>query len=245
MSYTKNIRSDMMKFQKEMTLGEIVSTFPGSEKILKKYDIDYCCGGHRVVREVTSEQNIDVNDLLSKLEAAYEVVMKYGEEKVDWVHAPIDHLVEHILQAHHAFLHSNLGYISELTTKILRVHGEHHPELLEVFQTFHQLKMELEAHLIKEETVQYPAIKKYIETNNLGDLNKAVKVIDELENEHTFAGDCLKQLRKISGNYEVPADGCSTFLKTYEMLELLESNTFTHIHLENNILFGRLKELKQ
>lgn len=232
-----------MNFQKEMTLGEIVSKFPSSEKIFNEFKIDYCCGGHRLLSDVADSQNIQVNVLLNSINEAYENVMNRDKEKNNWLTAPINDLVEHILQAHHAFLHTNLGVISELTTKILRVHGEHHPELLEIFQTFHQLKMELEAHLIKEETIQYPAIRRYIESNNEKDLSKAVLVIAELEKEHTFAGDCLKSLRKISNDFEIPADVCSTFVKTYEMLELLESNTFTHIHLENNILFGRLKAL--
>ncbi len=105
------------------------------------------------------------------------------------------------------------------------------------------MKSELEVHLIKEETIQYPAIEKYLETLDINDLKSAVDVISELESEHTVAGDLLKNLRTITNNYQVPHDGCNTYRHAYLKLEELEKNTFTHIHLENNILFPRLKEL--
>ena len=54
---------------------------------------------------------------------------------------------------HHAYLGPSFQN-KELTTKILRVHGEGHPEL-QGPQTFPYGKMELEEHLVKEETYQY------------------------------------------------------------------------------------------
>ena len=61
----------------------------------------------------------------------------------------------------------------------------------------------------------------------------------ETENEHDSAGDILKELRKITHDYSVPKDGCSTYFKTFDKLQELEADLFQHIHLENNILFKR------
>jgi len=64
----------------------------------------------------------------------------------------------------------------------------------------------------------------------------------ETENEHDNAGDILKEMRRITGGFKAPDNGCSTFDKAYEKLEEIEKDLFKHIHLENNILFERLKK---
>ena len=66
-----------------------------------------------------------------------------------------------------------------------------------------------------------------------------------MQDEHTGAGNILKELRTITNDYDVPADGCNTYRITYAKLQEMESDLFQHIHLENNILFLRLYELKE
>jgi regulator of cell morphogenesis and NO signaling len=105
--------------------------------------------------------------------------------------------------------------------------------------------MELEAHLIEEETIQYPAIKEYLRSNSEADLDKAINIINQLQDEHTGAGNILKELREITNDYEVPANACTTYRLTYFKLQEMEADIFQHIHLESNILFPRLSELKK
>lgn len=67
--------------------------------------------------------------------------------------------------------------------------------------------------------------------------------IEELEKEHIAAGDILKELEKVTSDYLIPDDVCGTFEMTYAKLKEMESDLFQHIHLENNILFPRLRAL--
>jgi len=109
-----------------------------------------------------------------------------------------------------------------------------------VHKLFHTLKTELEQHLIKEEEILFPMIKRY-EAEPSDDLYKNMKeTTAETEEEHEAAGDILKELREITAEYTVPQDGCGTYRRTFEILEELEADLFQHIHLENNILFHRL-----
>ncbi len=235
----------MGAFHSSQKIGEIVTKFPKSADILKEYRIDFCCGGDRPLLTAIKEQGLNEAEVLDKINNLYEEIKNASSEDKNWVEAPFGELVDHIVNTHHAYLWAELPRLSELTTKILRVHGEHHPELSKVHKLFHSLKMELEAHLIKEETIQYPAIKEYEKSKTKEALDKAVKVNKELEDEHTGAGDILKELRKVTKDYSVPADGCNTYRLTYSKLEELENDTFQHIHLENNILFPRLMELAE
>ena len=233
----------MKSFQKNDTLGQIVVTFPKSVTILKENHIDYCCGGDRTIEEASKVEQFDVHQVLNAINQEYLTFQSINTTDIDWFNVPILELVNHILNTHHAYLYATLPRLSELTTTILRVHGHNHPELSKVHKLFHLLKMELEGHLIKEETVQYPAIHQFLETNDTTELQTAKNVIAELNEEHLGAGNILKELRKITHDFEVPEDGCSTYQKTYRLLAEMESDIFTHIHLENNILFHRIREI--
>ncbi|NSB15434.1 iron-sulfur cluster repair di-iron protein [Clostridium beijerinckii] len=236
----------MNTFNSNQKIGEIVTKFPNAADIFKEYKIDFCCGGDRPLITAINEQGVNEAEILEKINASYEKLQnKLYTNNKNWVEAPFDELVDHIVNVHHGYLYENLPKISELTTKILRVHGGNHPELSKVHKLFHTVKMELEAHLIEEETIQYPAIKEYLRSNSEVDLDKAINIINQLQDEHTGAGDILKELRKVTNDYKAPSDGCNTYKLTYAKLEEMESDIFQHIHLENNILFPRLSELKK
>lgn len=63
--------------------------------------------------------------------------------------------------------------------------------------------------------------------------------------EHETVGDLLQELRALSSNYTVPADGCISYQTLYRALEAFEKDLHQHIHLENNILFPRAIELEE
>lgn len=236
----------MNTFNSNQKIGEIVTKFPNAADIFKEYKIDFCCGGDRPLITAINEQGVNEAEILEKINASYEKLQNnlYTNNK-NWVEAPFDELVDHIVNVHHGYLYENLPKISELTTKILRVHGGNHPELSKVHKLFHTIKMELDAHLIEEETIQYPAIKEYLRSNSEVNLDKAINIINQLQDEHTGAGDILKELRRVTNDYKAPSDSCNTYKLTYAKLEEMESDIFQHIHLENNILFPRLLELKK
>lgn len=73
-------------------------------------------------------------------------------------------------------------------------------------------------------------------------LERSITTIQQLEDEHETAGGVLKELRHITNQYTVPADGCGTYVKMYDRMQELESDIFQHIHLENNILHPRLMQ---
>ena len=236
----------MNTFNSNQKIGEIVTRFPNAADIFKEYKIDFCCGGDRPLIAAIKESKVNEAELLERINSSYEKFRNNINLKDrNWMELPLDELVDHIVNVHHGYLYENLPKISELTTKILRVHGEHHPELSKVHKLFHTIKMTLDAHLIEEETIQYPAIKEYLRSNSEVDLNKAINIIEQLQDEHTGAGDILKELRTITNDYDVPADGCNTYRITYAKIQEMESDLFQHIHLENNILFLRLYELKK
>lgn len=232
-------------FSSNDKIGDIVARMPKASEVFKVFKIDFCCGGHRPLMEAINEGGLNEEEVLSKLQEAYEEVKDLKSENEDWTKASFMNLIDHVVNTHHAYLNEVLPKLSQLTKTIYRVHGPSHGELSNVYKLFHTLKMELEEHLIKEEEIVFPLIKEY--ETNLSDevLEKALKAIEELEGEHDAAGDLIKELRKITDDYTAPSDGCETYDLTYKLLENVESDLFQHIHLENNVMFPRLGALRK
>lgn len=221
-------------------VGDIVVNFPKASNLFKEYRIDFCCGGNRTLSEVLKQKGLDDGEVLNRLNRMYQDMVNLKESNLDFPSMGSSDLIEHIVNTHHVYLQKELPLLSEYVTKILRVHGASHGELAQLHRLFHTLKMELESHLIKEEEIIFPLIAEFEQTRSEETRNKAIKVIDELEKEHTGVGDILREMREITNQYTLPEGACRTYTLTFQKLEELESDLFQHIHLENNILFRRL-----
>ncbi|WP_378954337.1 iron-sulfur cluster repair di-iron protein [Pelosinus sp. sgz500959] len=230
------------KFSGIQAVGQIVAEFPQAAEIFKEHRIDFCCGGDKTLTAAVKELNLNENNILDKLNQAYATMENQHNDigEVDWREESLTHLVDHIINTHHLYLQREMPQISEYVTKILRVHGVAHSELRKVHKLFHLLKLELEQHLIKEEEILFPLIKQYEKMSTIQMLEKIRTVTNDIESEHELAGDIIKELRKITNQYALPADACASFRVAYQKLEEMESDLFQHIHLENNILHPRL-----
>ncbi|SDL06462.1 iron-sulfur cluster repair di-iron protein [Natronincola ferrireducens] len=224
-------------------VGDIVTNLPKAAGIFKSYGIDFCCGGDRRLLDVLKEQGLNEAKILESLNKAYEASQNVKNDKLDWQQAPYGQFIDYIIETHHLYLQNELPKLSQLATKILRVHGIDHGEMLsQVHKLLHSLKMELEQHLIKEEEVLFPLIRDYEKNPSQKLLDQIASVNRELEDEHDGAGDLLKKLRQVTNGYQTPAYGsCASFELTFKGLEALEWDIFQHVHLENNILFPRLE----
>lgn len=221
-------------------IGSIVTKFPQASNLFLEYRIDFCCGGDRPLEVAIKEQNLDENKILNLLNEKYEEFKVKNEKFTDWAKEEPSKLIDYVVNNHHSFLNKELPIISELVLKILKVHGESHEELFKIHKLFNTLRIELEEHLVKEEQLVFPMIKKYEKDRTESNREKLINLINELESEHTGAGDIIKELREVTNHYIVPEDVCRTFELTYKKLMDLEKDTFEHIHLENNILFQNI-----
>lgn len=232
----------MHTFTASQSIGEIVTALPKASDIFREYNIDFCCGGHRNLSEAVRAQALNEQEILEKLEEAC-METRNLTEGPDFGKMPPEALIDYIVSTHHAFLKRILPELGELTARLLRVHGPRHRNLFEVYKLFHGLKVELEQHLVKEEEILFPMLKQYGSTPSERILNDIGKVMAETEGEHETAGTVLKELRKVTGEYTVPEDGCETYRLTFHKLEELEADLFQHIHLENNILFKEVSSV--
>jgi regulator of cell morphogenesis and NO signaling len=107
------------------------------------------------------------------------------------------------------------------------------------------------AHFKKEEQVLFPRIAGLENManpagNHLADATELIaNEIEARRNDHEHEGARFRKIRILTHNYLPPADSCNTYRVTYAMLQDFEQDLHEQIHLENNILFARVKKYNQ
>lgn len=225
-----------MQISTKTTLGEIVSLYPNTAKVMNKYKIDYCCGGKDTLYKALKDLSLDTDTVVSELESQA-LLTKY-ENVTNWKNESLSKIIDYILDTHHKFMREALEEINYLMFKILKVHYNTNGEsLLVIHKLFGSLKTELEAHLVKEEENLFPLIKAYEKNKSTDIKNSIIKFILDTENEHDAAGDLFKALEAATNDFSPPKNACTSYVRTFELLDALEKDAFKHIHLENSVLF--------
>jgi regulator of cell morphogenesis and NO signaling len=217
---------------------DIVNELPKSSDVFKKNRIDFCCGGNIPLSEAVSQNGLNMETLLEELNVVFE---KYENTETDlevWTSSDSDTIIDHVISNYHRVSEEELKNLSPYVTKVSRVHGDNHPELLKVYELFYEFKNELTEHMAKEEAIVFPLIKKLAD-GTVDNRDEAIAMIVELEKEHDHAGEILREIRAVTADFTLPLDACGTYRLVYARLEALEGLTFMHVHLENNILFPR------
>ncbi|MDL4842163.1 iron-sulfur cluster repair di-iron protein [Aquibacillus rhizosphaerae] len=229
----------MVTFNSNHTAADIVKQFPKASDLFKKNRIDFCCGGDKPLGEVFETKSLSGEEILHELNESYGQWLENGNVEINWDAISDAELIDYILEKHHHYLNEELPALGQFVTKIYRVHGQQHPHLKELHEVYHQLKTDLESHLIEEEKFLFPLIKNYQEKPDLELLESIKKLNQDMEQEHIAAGDFLQKIHQLTNGFEPPEGACNSYRITYARLAELESNTFQHIHLENNILFKK------
>ncbi|MCC6445338.1 MAG: iron-sulfur cluster repair di-iron protein [Armatimonadetes bacterium] len=226
---------------KESSVGDLVIENAGRARVLERWKVDYCCGGKRTLEEACRTASADVEKVIPELEACDR---EARQEDANWGNLSLSDLVDNIVGTHHAYLKEELPRLSGLSAKVYQAHGEHHPELKAVQETYEALRQELEVHMMKEEHILFPLIKQLDSAETLpqfhcGSVSNPIRV---MEAEHDNAGSALSRIRDLMKDYVPPADACSTYTVFCQSMAQLEGDLHTHIHKENNILFPRAIE---
>jgi regulator of cell morphogenesis and NO signaling len=221
------------------SLGELVNERPARARVLERLGFDYCCTGPRSLADACASAGLGLAEVAPLLDV--------DDTTEDWAQLGPAALVDHLERVHHAFLWDELPRLAGLADKVLDEHGARHPELTTVRRLLHELKRDLEPHMLKEERVLFPMIRELATADSpakfhCGSLRNPISV---MLIEHERAGELLRMLRGAADGYVVPADGCTSYAMLYDGLTQLEADTHLHIHKENNLLFPTVIQLEE
>jgi len=228
---------------------DVALELPQSTRLFERFKIDYCCGGDQPLAAACASAGIDVQNLLELIEQVKRTPAA-GNGSPDLQRATATELIVYILDKHHVFTKEEMARLEPLADKVIGAHGENHSELLAIRDLLRQLFTDLKQHMFKEEQILFPfivALEVAREQNRaapfapFGTVNNPIRMMLA---EHDTAGEMLRELRKLSADYQVPADACVSFKTFYQALEAFEQDLHQHIHLENNLLFPKAVELE-
>ncbi len=229
-----------MEITQKSIIGELVAENYQTAKVFKKHKIDFCCQGGRTVEDACKAKKLDAVEVVQHLN---EIVRQRGDEVIDFKSWPMDLLVDYIEKKHHRYVEEQIPIIRPYLDKVARVHGDRHPELLEILGEFTAASAELTNHMWKEEHILFPFIRKMVESvrnstsfepPQFGTVENPIRMMME---EHDTEGERFKRIAELTENYTPPADACNTYRVSFALLKEFQEDLHLHIHLENNILF--------
>jgi len=229
-------------------LGALVAANSRVAPVLERFGLDYCCHGHQTLGEAAHQQGVAVEDVLRAIETAG--APSAGERDLDtW--QDLGALAEHIVNTHHHYVREICPTLRAWLDKLVARHGDRHQELAKIRQTFMAVSDEMAAHMIKEENILFPYVAELAGAKRTGTrlpgspFGTVVNPIRVMEDDHQVVGGLVEEIRRLTGDYQPPADGCTTYQLCFAELQRFEADLHRHVHLENNILFPGAVELEQ
>lgn len=229
-----------------VSLGQWVAEDFRTARVFEKYGMDFCCDGFMSLAAACRQKDLDPAALLEEVQA---VQNEPGEKGPDFLAWELSALIDHIVTTHHAYLYENIEKVSAYAHEIARTHGLYHAELKKIATLIDTIAGSLVHHLGKEENAFFPLIKSVEAARKTGKIPdaKACETIrgffPEIILEHKEVETALLSVRNLSQGYMIFGVVCSTHVVNYEKFKEFEADLKKHVHLENNILIPKVKQL--
>lgn len=219
------------------SLGDLVTEDSRRSRVLEKFGLDYCCNGADSLADASKAAGIDIDAVIAALDLPDVPASAPGTAGDN------ASLAHDIVDTHHAYMWEEMPRLAALVEKVYRVHGERHPELKQVHAAFFKAMSALEPHMTAEERSVFPTISKLEKGQPATGADVLSATLDRLVDEHQEVGDLFHEIKRLTGGYTWPADGCNSYKMMLEGLSEMELDLHEHIHKENNILFPAARKL--
>ncbi|EGQ3560573.1 iron-sulfur cluster repair di-iron protein ScdA [Staphylococcus pseudintermedius] len=215
-------------------VADIVTHYPKTADVFRKHGIDFCCGGQISLEEaVSNHPKLSLTPLLQELEDA----SQQQGEGMQPQYLSVPSLIQYIQARYHDTLREEFKQLTPYVTKLSRVHGPNHPNLVTLKSTFDAFKSAMLTHTDEEDQNAFPKLVRSANGETVEDIDA---VVQSLVDDHDEAGALLQQIRELTHDFQPPAEACGTWRLVYDRIAHLERETHAHVHLENHVLFPKI-----
>ncbi|HGH0793776.1 TPA: iron-sulfur cluster repair di-iron protein ScdA [Staphylococcus pseudintermedius] len=215
-------------------VADIVTHYPKTADVFRKNGIDFCCGGQISLEEaVSNHPKLSLTPLLQELEDA----SQQQGEGMQPQYLSVPSLIQYIQARYHDTLREEFKQLTPYVTKLSRVHGPNHPNLVTLKSTFDAFKSAMLTHTDEEDQNAFPKLVRSANGETVEDIDA---VVQSLVDDHDEAGALLQQMRELTHDFQPPAEACGTWRLVYDRIAHLERETHAHVHLENHVLFPKI-----
>ncbi|WP_188206324.1 iron-sulfur cluster repair di-iron protein [Alkalibacillus aidingensis] len=229
----------MQTITERSIVSDIVSDLPKTSDLFRKHKIDFCCRGKVPLKDACEKRGLDVKGVISQLEDIQQFSKQYNEMKPKSMDEEL--LINYIQLKHHRYLKDELPALAPYIKRVSKVHGPKQPHLIEIAKIYEELSSQLLEHTAIEDEQLFPSIKEFISQPSIEAFERLQSQFKTIEKAHEKTSELLTELREATDNFTPPASACGTYQLIYKRLADIEKDTFDHIHLENNVLFDKVK----
>ncbi len=212
------------------SIGKIARDIPGATTIFHEFGLDFCCAGSKILSTIIAEKGVDEDLVIKKLNT----LIEQENNSLDWKDVKNDLLITHILNRYHDVHREQLPELIRLANRVELVHSQHPECPVGLTNHLKEISKNLEIHMKCEEDEVFHLIRADATA-------EAYAFIQKLQKEHEEHGALLETIEKMTNNISTPNGACNTWQALYKGLHAFKLDLMQHIHLENNILFDRIK----
>ncbi|MBX3315738.1 MAG: DUF542 domain-containing protein [Phycisphaeraceae bacterium] len=219
------------------TVGSIAVSTPEAVSVFMSHGLDFCCGGGRTLEQACAAMGLDAEAIRAEIQEA--AGRRGAGERESWSTMGMSDLADHIEQVHHARARELILRVDVLLPRVISAHGDSQPELHAVVETFNRFRAELFDHMIREERVLFPWLRRLEAPGSVhtGPPWSVARPISCMVHDHDAAAAGLASMRSAMLDYAIPAETCGSYVALVTALKELDEDTRIHIHKENNALF--------
>lgn len=224
-----------------LTLGEIVNSNIQTAEVFNLYRIHFFSNPHQKLLDAIQEKGISQKNILLELS-------KFFENRSDELiieKKDLRELTSYIENKHHSFVRDSLKQF-EGYNKYFETHSFNR----EIILLIDRLIRDIALHINKEEKMIFPLIKYLVDTERFNEKPKTRNYgtvrnpINQLTAEHEVSIESIKKI-KLFINSGLKWKLVNSTTKNFELLvNQFELDLYTHIHIENNVLFVKAIELE-
>lgn len=240
-----------MKIDVSCTIGQIAAAQPDSIPVFEKFNIDYCTQGGRSLGHACYVAGVPLAEVVSALES----LDPSGEEsqgiEKDLRDKPMGAIIEYIVEVHHTYTKQQLDMIEELLDELMESADLPTPGIADLRGQFREMAQNWREHLLEEEKVVFPYLIEVEEAIEKGraiprsfqNLNSQTHPIRILQEENGIMARQWAKIRQLTNDFDPPPDAAGDIKTLYHAFRELEQDNRRHMHLENNLLFQKAKQL--
>jgi regulator of cell morphogenesis and NO signaling len=234
------MKTSTHRVSQDLTVAQVALRFPKSLAILQRHHLDFCCGGHESLVTACAAIGLDPDLLWSEL-------AKESDRHTDVVNADAldtNQVIKVIVERHHSYVRQAIPEIQMLLDKVCAAHGDTNTSLLVLRTDFKRISKALLTHMDIEEREVFPAVSAQLQEDGgyyHVFTHRPEVQLQELESDHDLAGLLIKKIRQLTSDYAAPGHACATWRAAFEKLREFDIDLMTHVHLENNVLFERVR----
>jgi len=152
---------------------------------------------------------------------------------------------EHIVARNREWLRMELPLLCSLADKVFDKHGEACPELGEIAILLAALRSGIERHMLKEEAVLFPLIRRMEEgcESGLKTPSQLERILAIFEAEHSDTLDVMDRIQTITRGFRNPDGPCRECAALLTGLDTLDKDLCEHILEESMFVFPRARVL--